>query len=302
MAEEINKKSTNSLTTELTSLDLTKMTPIQLEKVSEDLAKSKMIPHDNPQDIIASIMLSHEIGINPLSGLMMGKKLNKNSIFAVMKGKALGLDPVTSIEQLHYISDTSSSTGIHIMTSLAIKANVHYEILEDYKPVYGYLTADKNVIRKEDFDDELHQIYIDPKDADQKKLRVKVSGKVIDYKTTIRFKRTLGDGQILDTTLTYYYSEFKNLHEKDNWKNNKKTMLRNRVMAIGFRIVADDVLNGLYETSEITDSHNIKYEIKETPIMSVQTNNDVEEVVIEDAVIIEDHNNKNSDELDKEQK
>lgn len=276
------KETSTSLTTDLQNLNLAEMSLSELETISKGLAKSKIIPHDDPQDVIAAIMLSGEIGISPLSGVMMGKKLNKNSIFSVLKGKALGIDPITAIEQLHYITDSSSSTGIHIMTALALKANISFDIIEDYKPVYGYISKDKNFIRKEDLDSEIHKIVGDGK-PDPTKLSVIPSGKPMDFKTTINFKRTLGNGKDMEITLTYYYSEFINLHEKDNWKNNKKTMLRNRTLAIGFRLIGDDVLNGIYEDSEIADTNNIKYNIQEVPVAeTVQDLTDVqEEEVIE---------------------
>lgn len=248
----------------LSKTDLGAMTLQQLEEVATGLAKSKIIPHDEASDVVAAVMLSKEIGIDPMVGVMMGKKLNKNSIFSVVKGKELGIPPIMAIEQLHYITDDSSSTGIHVMASLALKAGVHTKMIHDYVPVYGYVTADKNWIKKDDFDSDIHRIK-GSKDTDETKLLVKVSGVILDYKTSIRFTRKLKNGRELVEVLTYYYSEFANLHKKDNWKNNKKTMLRNRVLAIGYRFIADDVINGLYIDEEITDTHNIKYEEVNVP-------------------------------------
>jgi len=264
----------------------------QLGEVSKDFVKSPLIPHDKAEDVVAAILLSKEIGISPMAGLMLGKKLNKKSIFSVIKGKALGIDPVTAIENLHYINDNSSSTGIHIMTGLALKAGVVTKIIRDFKPVYGYKTKEGTVVKKDDLDDDFHQIVhkgMAKEEMDATKLHVIVHPKPIDYVTEIEFRREIKqpNGTFKEMILNNvsYYSEFSHLHAKDNWKQNTKIMMRNRNYAIGFRAIADDALNGLYEDSEIADTTDISYNVDESGKVDFPKK---QEDVIEEVEIVEE--------------
>jgi len=270
--------------------NLTNLSIEELGEVSKDLVKSSLIPHDNEQDVIAAILLSKEMGIAPMAGLMLGKKLNKKSIFSVIKGKALGIDPVTAIENLHYINDNSSSTGIHIITGLALKAGVVTKIIKDFKPVYGYKTKEGGIIKKDDLDTDFHQIVnknTKKEDFDVTKLPVVLHPKPVDYVTEIEFKRNIKqpDGSYKEMILNNvtYYSEFSHLHNKDNWKQNTKVMLRNRNNAIGYRAIADDVLNGIYDDAEIADTMNISYKVdKNGNIDFKDKKKDIEEVEVID--------------------
>lgn len=244
----------------------------------------------NEGDIISAIILGQEMGISPMASITLGKTLNKNSFFAVTKGRSLGLDPVSSIENIHIFktrdNEIRTSTGIHIITKAMLDSGVRYELLQDFQPVYEYYNAGTNKIIESDLctkDGKLLDSYevIAPHHTaeylkEQKGKKVFVLRKEKTKITTIRFIR---DSHNMDITLSMTLQDaidaslYPGLNSrlvdakgnkleskgKDNWINYPATMLRNRVLATGGRLIASDKLKGLYETSEIIDLTDEEY-------------------------------------------
>jgi hypothetical protein len=76
-------------------------------------------------------------------------------------------------------------------------------------------------------------------------------GKVIDYKTTIKFIR-----DDIEESISYTWSDAKKaqLTSKDNWQKYPRNMLYWRCFSMGARRVAPDLCMGMYLASELADT------------------------------------------------
>jgi len=231
------------------------------------------------EDIIAAVVLGQELGINPMVSITMGKRLTAEKIFSVLKGKAMGIDAITSMEHIHDING-HATTDVHIISGQLLKAGVVFKVLEDYTPLYKYRDSNGQGYDKElvETNKEIYQI-LTPSSTDveknNKKQKVYLDSKPYTYRTSIEFKRTVKFGnttEVVTIPISYTLEQAteaglykgvdstnKVVKGKDNWNNHPATMLRNRCISIGGRIIASDFLNGIYEFSEITDEGNIAY-------------------------------------------
>jgi len=229
------------------------------------------------EDVMFAMAVGLEIGLPPVTSIMLGKKLNQSTIFSVLKGKSMGIDPITAIENIHIIPTKNgdiSVTGVHIITAQLAKAGVTFDILEDATPLYKYMDANRNVYDVDIVKSNPELFYIAKTDADEKgKIKVALSGVPATKRTSIKFRRKLFTGEFNEIIIRYTLQEatdaglYNGVHSikgidvkgKDNWNENPATMLRNRVLSIGGRIIASDYLKGTYEFSEI--SYNVNNEV-----------------------------------------
>ncbi len=172
-------------------------------------------------------------------------KSAEDVLSAMLTGKELGFGPMASIANIYPIKGKASA-GIHVITALLLRAGVTTTILEDYTPLYQY-KDESNVYQHDEAQ----------KRDDFKSLSR--SPAPVDYRTTVCLERQIKqpDGTYKTMKISSSFSmkdaEAAEFTTKDNWQHHPKAMLRARAISIGGRIIADDVLLGLYETSELTD-------------------------------------------------
>lgn len=273
----------------------------RLEEFAEKMAKSNTIPLNDPADIIANYMISKEMGIHPMTALMLGQKIKRTSISSVIRGKALGLDPITSIEKIHYINDASSSTGVDVLSAVLLKNGITIEVINEHTPVHATINMDvttdvKNpvLLEKGEYEvnkDKYNVVYLktDSSEYSKDKINVLRSKETIDIITTIKFTRTFTNGKIQEVIVSRYLSDYKHLKDKDNWENYSKDMLYNRVFGIGARRIANDLIFGMYENSEIADLDNkVQLKVDDFGVASVkETPNNSDN--IEEAEIVDEN-------------
>lgn len=242
----------------------------------------------NKADIINNIVLGNEMGITPVASLALGRKLNIDKYFSVIRGKAMGLDPVTSMHKIHNIDidgKITISADVAIINKCILDAGVETEIIRDARTVplfYDVLTKEyighKYDVTGEDniFHPEYHLLpNQSDKELDNAKLAMSKGLIIIEQKgntkvTTIKFSRPSSN-----TTIIISYSLQQainarlmrgfqnNSYDEDGkpvwykgrpqWINHPETMLRNRVLSIGGRIIAADRLQGIYSNEEALD-------------------------------------------------
>lgn len=195
-------------------------------------------------------------------------KRGEDIVAAMLAGKELGFGVMTSISNIYPINGKPTA-GIHVITALLLKAGVTYEILRDYEPQFdvGIDTGSVDKDGKPVFVT-TRKVFIDEPLYENEK-----RGKTVkDYRTVIKFTRRLRqpDGQWRDMTITssYSYSEavaadYINNDKKPQWKAHLRTMIRTRALAIGARLIGDDLLMGLMETSEMADAYGVNYKVTE---------------------------------------
>ena len=86
--------------------------------------------------------------------------------------------------------------------------------------------------------------------------------------TIIKFNRVLKqpDGSFIPMEIVskFYKSDIpESLAKKDNWKNYENVMMYSRCFTNGAKRIGDDVILGLYETSELADANNIPYKVED---------------------------------------
>lgn len=194
-------------------------------------------------------------------------KKGEDVVAALLLGKELGFDVMTSIQNIYPINGRGS-LGIHLISSLCMKAGITYKILKDYQPLYQIaLVKDKVIVgTREGFINE-------PLFEGEKR-----NPSPIDYVTIIEFSRKVKqpDGTWEKMTVESSYSIREatqaELTVKDNWIKNPKTMVRTRALSLGYRLIGDDVINGMYEHSELADVYNMKYNVTEDGAVTIIEN------------------------------
>lgn len=275
----------------------------QADKIAEYVATSntfgQAFKNDKGEisksDIVAAILLGNDLGIPPMAAITLGKRLNADAYFKVMKGKSLGLDPVSALSSIAVIPTQAGMTvhtGVHVITKVLLDAKVQFEITEDFLPVYGYI----NVSTKAEVDYERYKdrIYLVDKETSQEEVtKAKQEKKIIAFKKLVNRRTTIVFNRpgFKEVKITYTLqdaidaglhrgksSEGEEVEGKANWNNHPATMLRNRALTIGGRIICGDKLQNVYSSEEASEFTS--YTLEDENIQDVKNYNaeDAEEV------------------------
>ena len=257
----------------------------KLFKTSKKDASGNIMKDDNGEiieevsksDIVCCIGLGKEMGLDVFGSLTFGKALNADSYKKVMRGKSLGLDPMASLNMVNIIPTGNGDiihTGVHVITNSLNKAGIRYEFICDFQPIklYPVLTSNLDVsgvfIEEDEYTKNSEKyLMVTPKSkADELNLAIEsgisvVKPPIISRKTTVKFMRN----NYPDLYITYTLQEaidaelYKGVTSqgtktsgKANWNNNPSTMLRNRTITIGGRIIGSDIIHNTYSTEEVS--------------------------------------------------
>lgn len=232
----------------------------ELREYAEEIAATKFTPLSNGADVMVAILTGQELGFAPM--------FSANNIYPI---------------------NSRGTLGVHAINALLSKAGVIVKVLRDYEPCVQFVMkgddnkailvdeTGKEVKRDEKgnapsniktYPVPIREGFVDeePKDYEVKGRRI------INYKTIIEFTRKVKqpDGTWKESTaigsFSYQQAVQAGLADKDNWKNYPKEMTYSRALSFGARRIADDVLGGMYETSEYADAKNINYSYEEGTI------------------------------------
>lgn len=235
----------------------------------------------NKADMVLCLALGEELGIPPMQALSYGKSLNLTAVKKVEKGKKLGLDYATALERIYVWGEGSKEivyTSIEIVTAALSKAGITKEIIQDGKnPIWYCLNLHNG--KREIFNPSIHKdINISSfSDADQRDTLEKISQKgiigvnkdkqptyVAEVKLT-RYERFGNDKRVKEIISIPYSSQeaidaglLKGINSdgetikgKDNWNKHRATHLIKMSLMIGGRLIAPDILNGIYNEAEL---------------------------------------------------
>lgn len=160
-------------------------------------------------------------------------------VLVINAGKEMGLGPVSSLTNMFSVGGKLGMSN-HLMNALARKAGIEVELIKDYEPVYN--------------DDKTQ---------------------VVDTITTMRFYRysTLRE-KVVHQDVSYRWSDAHaaGYTTKDNWITKPRNMMRARCMAEGIRLVAPDVITGVfYSGNEMLDQTGkiIEFDGEGNPIIDL---------------------------------
>jgi len=164
------------------------------------------------------------------SGILPVNYKSPESVIAtIIQGKELGLKAMTALQNIHFIAG-KPTLGVNAISALIRGRGIDFQTIRDAEPV-------KNA-----------------------------EGKNIDLVTTIRFFRFSPIlNKVLEEECSFSWQDAvaAGLTGKDVWKKFPKAMLYARCLSMGARRVANDILLGIYETTEMADSTNTNYNLDE---------------------------------------
>lgn len=224
-----------------------------------------------------------------LGSLVKGKKINANTkeeaLGIYIKSQELGLGFMSASDHMLVVNG-KTGIDIHILRALLLKAGtIVWKRTESYRPLYKYIDGSNNLYTEDTLPSTA--VIVNNKeenDAAKDKGKLPVSfyqtkGSLIpyDYRTSYHFKRTIKNkvnGEIftIEETSSFSYLEAKNallmyksdgatIAEHSPWIKYPKLMLDTRAFTFGARAIADDILMGCYETSELYDINHITYNV-----------------------------------------
>ena len=229
-------------------------------------------PTINVDDITAAIMFGIELGITPMKALSLGNQLNKHSYFSIARGRNMGLDEITALNNIHVFSAANGKvnvyTGVHIISKVLDDARIKREWVHDYTIVYKYYNyTTKEEYNADEVEDSNSNYFIVTAATKPEHITKALAEKKVlvsrkqDRVTSCIFHR---DG-FSPVHIKYYLSDAvearlyrgirsdgESVDGKDNWNNNPRRLMRNRVIITGGREVASDRLYDTYLADEIT--------------------------------------------------
>lgn len=215
---------------------------------------------------------------------------------ALMTGQAMGANVMASINNVYSINGRAT-VGIHLIEAVLRNAGVVTEILENYSPLYPLYVYDYDDEGEKKLKDnkpivlDVQYLFLnDIKERDMMykeallnadsytpkilaSLKPSYILKPAAYGTRIKLTRMLKqpDNSYKDMVVV---SEFTTidaakifvkgvsiLEAKDAWKHHPKELLYANTLRKGGKIIADDILLGLYETSEMLNISDINYDV-----------------------------------------
>lgn len=193
----------------------------EVVKVEDEVSIVKFEQFNNVNEMLKYAQLLIDSGLTAL-------KKPEQVVLAANLGRALGVSFDVATQNIYNIQG-KPTLSVHLVTALAYKAGISWEILEDNVTLFN----------------------------EEKK--------PIDKRTTIKFYRFNPKiNKVIENTISYTYSQAQaaGYTTKDNWKTKLTNMLRARCLTEGIRFVASDVLMGVfYETGELMDANNQTYDI-----------------------------------------
>jgi len=238
------------------------------------VAKSKVFNQaGNEDEVVAAILLGTEMGFTPMQAVSLGKRLTPDKVHSVLKGQSLGIHPIVALEHIHQIKTSNgyvSTVGIHLAMALVLKAGIKINIIEDFIPLTQYVGLDGEVYPQEIVEANIDKFQVitqatDKADYDSDKIQIAFTTNIYGRRTKVQMKR---DDQVVTINYTTQQaidagllgginSKGETIKGKANWNENPATMLRNRTLIITARLIAADVINGIYtfdEVAEFTDA------------------------------------------------
>ncbi len=209
-------------------------------------------------------------------------------VIAVTTGKELGFSPLMSLKNIFPINGIPT-LGVHIKTSLILKAGIFFKITKDCVPLEIFQDKIGNYYTPKEIETGNFQVVTakTPKEAIIP-TKIPVISIVNDWITEIEFERDLqlssGRFKVLKHIQTFKYSEAvsaKLTESKDVWKKWKSRMMFSRCFSFGCAVIADDILQGIYETTEQADISGISYDFDDNGNLIVYKNTNKKETKAE---------------------
>lgn len=209
-----------------------------------------------------------------------------SAITKFVKSKELGIGFITGAEHMHEING-KTGVDIHIVRAILLASkDIYWEKVKDYTQTPIYLTLDKQILN---YVPENHMVVKSKADEDfatKEGLKPLVL-KGYDYVTEYKFSRIkrLSDNSTITIKATGKFTWLEaveaklpldkngNYNELSPWFKYKQLMVDTRAFTFGARAIADDLLMGMREYTELLDIEGKNYTVDNNGSVVDITNN-----------------------------
>lgn len=250
-----------------------------LDKDGNPDTEAQTIKVFNKADMVLCLALGEELGIPPIVALSYGKALNLKAVKKIEKGKKLGLNYDTALEQIYVWGEGTKEiiyTSIHIVNMALTKAGVSRRIIQNGTVGVTYCreTETGNIVQ---FDPTIHKnVDVSNLSIGQQETvftQLRSSGFIAVIKDSqptytaevelTRFNTITRENEVVSipynskqaidaSLLKGIKSDGTESKGKDNWNAHPSTHLIKMSIMIGGRMIASDILNGVYDYSELS--------------------------------------------------
>lgn len=232
----------------------------------------------NKADMVLCLALGEELGIPPIIALSHGKSLNLQAVKKVERGKKLGLDYVTALEKIYIWGEGSKEivyTAIEVVNACLTKTGISKTIVQTGKEPILYclnlINGEREIFNSTKYKDVDISKFTDEQ---QKQVITSLSDsgfiacnkdKLPTYIAEVKLERwnkilnridvisiPYSSQEAIDAGLLKgINSEGETVKGKDNWNKHRATHLIKMSLMIGARLIAPDLLNGIYNEVEL---------------------------------------------------
>lgn len=219
--------------------------------------------------IVASLVLGEELGFSPMQSIMLGRKLDSDAIIKVEYAKTLGLNVMSALENVYVWEQKGKKivyTGIHVVNAVLSKHGITKNIIEDGSKKHIYYVAATGdckgeVFERDEIDNTMFVLSNDAKVVEENLRQGKIGLlRHVTRRAIVELKR--GDETVavpytlVQATEADLYKGKKadgtEVKGKDNWNNHPEDHLRKMSIMKGARLIASDLLHGIYLAEEVS--------------------------------------------------
>lgn len=238
------------------------------------MANDKEIAVNKNMEITTNLHFTkHEDFFEFCSVIAKGKlsplKSREDVAIAIIAGKQLGISWVSAVNNIYPI-EGRATLGIHIMQAICLKNKIVTKVIRDAQPLYAFAKFLK--------EGQVDRSYPTRYSFETKPLEGEtMSPTPVDYVTTLSMKRIIkmpdGSFETIEYSKTFKRSDAERivngagqsvLETKSAWKNYFPDMLYASAWRPIAKKIADDLFQGMYETTEMLDTSNIDYDMNES--------------------------------------
>ena len=191
-------------------------------------------------------------------------KKSEDVVNIIQIGESLGMNPTTALNSIDLIQGNVALKA-KIIPGLLAKHGIAIEVMKDYEPIIESKKVVKFKKNKEGKKEYMYDSEGNPEFFTNPDGTFILKDEILDYVTKVRFKRYFPNIGIVENEIEFRWSDCVTAgwDSKHNWKELPKYMMMARCISRGARIVASDIIGGLYDDLEVGEFTNQEIELKE---------------------------------------
>lgn len=188
----------------------------------------------------------------------------ERALQAIEYGAALDMSPIVALQNIEFIQGNISIKS-KMIPGLLAKKNIALRVVRDCEPVFEkrrvpVMTLNPQTKKEEPLRKDGEIVY--KKDDNGEYLTVDVA---VDHITEVEFIRNFPEIGVVKNVIAFKrkWAEANGWMTKKNWQENLPYMMMARCITRGARIVASDIIGGLYDELEMADVSGVEVSIED---------------------------------------